>query len=242
MTCKSRTHLQNYLLLTHVHSDVCADNAPMVNKNDAIGWDEWRNLPIEQQMTWKIPITTMLNLTHIRITHSVVLMSEYLQLHGMPIEQEWSNGAWLRETYHEQPNIFSHLKPSLNVIENHWMDPADILRVDFLPGDMKARGNWTSEGGDWERAQRGVWQNNVTTATNGVLHAAVPADRDRKILSWEEARSALDFEIPDWVHDQYDANVTSLKLGQRWDLSSAEKIERVLQVNGWEVLYTYSGA
>lgn len=37
-------------------SDVCAAFAPMVNRGDAIGWGEWRNLPIEKQMGWRIPI------------------------------------------------------------------------------------------------------------------------------------------------------------------------------------------
>lgn len=211
----------------------------MVNKNDAIGWDEWRNLPIEQQMTWKIPITTMFNVTHLRLTHSVILLSDYLRLHNISTDQEGSNGAWLHETYHQQPNIFSGRKPTLNVIKNQWFDPEDILRVDVLPEGMKTRGNWTEEGGDWSRAQRGGWQNNVTTITSRALYAAVPSDRDRQFLSWEEARSALDFDIPE---ERFGTNVTSLKSGSRWDLSSPEQMEKVLQVNGWEVLYTYSGA
>ncbi|KAI0308457.1 hypothetical protein OF83DRAFT_1180803, partial [Amylostereum chailletii] len=49
--------------------DVCADYAPMVNKGDAIGWEEWRTLPIEQQMGWRLPMSLMLNLTHIREKH-----------------------------------------------------------------------------------------------------------------------------------------------------------------------------
>ncbi|KZP31372.1 hypothetical protein FIBSPDRAFT_724960 [Athelia psychrophila] len=222
--------------------EVCADYAPMFNKGDAIGLDEWRDLPIDQQMTWRIPITTMINLTHLRLTHSVILLSDYLRLHNISADQEWSNGQWLRETYHTQPNIFNGRKPTFNVVENQWFDPADVLRVDILPEDMKKRGAWTEEGGDWLRAQTGSWQNNATTITNDALYAAVPSDRDRKILSWEEASTALEFDIPDSVEENFDVDVTSLKLGQRWDLSSAEQIERVLQANGWEVLYTYTGA
>lgn len=229
-------------MLTYLCSEVCADYAPMFNKGDAIGLDEWRDLPIDQQMTWRIPITTMINLTHLRLTHSVILLSDYLRLHNISADQEWSNGQWLRETYHTQPNIFNGRKPTFNVVENQWFDPADVLRVDILPEGMKKRGAWTEEGGDWLRAQTGSWQNNATTITNDALYAAVPSDRDRKILSWEEASTALEFDIPDSVEENFDVDVTSLKLGQRWDLSSAEQIERVLQANGWEVLYTYTGA
>lgn len=213
----------------------------MVNKNDAIGWDEWRDLPIEQQMSWRIPITTMVNVTHLRLTHPVIILSDYLRLHNLSAETEWTNGAWLRTTYHEHPNVFyPDRKPNLHVIENEWYDPDGVIRVDFLPEDMKSRGKWSLEGGDWSRGQPGGWQDNITAVTDRVLHT--PSHSDRPVLSWDEARAALDFEIPEWLEDHYDTNITSLKVGQRWDLSTTEKMERVLQINGWEVLYTYRGA
>lgn len=213
----------------------------MVNKNDAIGWDEWRKLPIEQQMSWKIPMTTMFNVTHLRLTHPVILMSDYLRLHNLSANTEWSNGAWLRTTYHEHANIFPpNRKPNLHVIENEWYDPSGVVRVDFLPEDMKSRGKWSPEGGDWSRGQRGSWQVNVTTMTNRLLRTSLPSGRSA--LTWDEARAILDFEMPVWTEDHYDTDVTSLKVGQRWDLSTTEQMERVLQANGWEVLYTYTGA
>ena len=38
----------------------------MVNKADAIGWDEWRELPYEQQMAFRIPISLVLDLPRLR--------------------------------------------------------------------------------------------------------------------------------------------------------------------------------
>jgi hypothetical protein len=54
----------------------------MVNKGDAIGWGEWRDLPIEQQMGFRIPIAVMLDIPHLRKTHNVITIAEYLRLQG----------------------------------------------------------------------------------------------------------------------------------------------------------------
>lgn len=41
----------DYVLMTiSLYRTVCASYAEMVNRGDAIGWSEWRELPIEQQM------------------------------------------------------------------------------------------------------------------------------------------------------------------------------------------------
>src|SRR5882762_4686690 len=47
-----------------IYSTVCADYTSMVNKGDAVGWDEWRDMPIEKQMGFRIPISVMVNITH----------------------------------------------------------------------------------------------------------------------------------------------------------------------------------
>ncbi|KAG9098381.1 hypothetical protein FRC06_006468 [Ceratobasidium sp. 370] len=107
--------------------NACAAFAPMVNRGDAIGWGEWRNLPIEKQMGWRVPIGVMLDLNHLRKTHSVVTVAEYLELNGMPASTEWSNGAWHRENYQNGGKL------SIHVIPNNEYDPAPMVRVDNLP-------------------------------------------------------------------------------------------------------------
>ena len=99
----------------------------MVNRGDAIGWGEWRNLPIEKQMGWRVPVERMIDLPHLRKTHSVMLVSEYLRLHNIDVKTEWSNGAWHRTDYHQT------VPPtSLSVIPNNEFDPAMVVRVDNL--------------------------------------------------------------------------------------------------------------
>ncbi|EUC66783.1 O-FucT domain protein [Rhizoctonia solani AG-3 Rhs1AP] len=106
---------------------VCASFAPMVNRGDAIGWGEWRNLPIEKQMGWRIPMGVMLDMNHLRKTHSVVTVGEYLELNGMSPEIEWSNGAWHRENYQNGGKL------SLHEIPNNEYDPEPLVRVEMLP-------------------------------------------------------------------------------------------------------------
>ncbi|KAF8679444.1 GDP-fucose protein O-fucosyltransferase [Rhizoctonia solani] len=108
-------------------SQVCASFAPMVNRGDAIGWGEWRNLPIEKQMGWRIPIGVMLDMNHLRKAHPVVTVAEYLQLNGMSPSIEWSNGAWHREMYQNDGKI------SIHEIPNNEYDPKPTVRVEMLP-------------------------------------------------------------------------------------------------------------
>ncbi|QRV76198.1 O-FucT domain protein [Ceratobasidium sp. AG-Ba] len=115
--------------------NACAAFAPMVNRGDAIGWGEWRNLPIEKQMGWRVPVGVMLDLNHLRKTHSVVTVGEYLQLNGMPASTEWSNGAWHRENYQNGGKV------SLHVIPNNEYDPSPMVRVDNLPKHPPGRDN-----------------------------------------------------------------------------------------------------
>ncbi|KAG2120080.1 hypothetical protein BD769DRAFT_1629580 [Suillus cothurnatus] len=95
-------------------NSVCAAYATMVNRGDATGNDEWRQLPIEKQMAWRIPVSLMFNLTHLHT-----------------------------DLYHRGVNIFSdsRVEPSLYVIKNEWYD-AGVIRVDQLPHTMQERGGW----------------------------------------------------------------------------------------------------
>jgi hypothetical protein len=224
----------------------------MVNKGDAVGWEDWRKLPIDEQMGWRIPITTMFNITHLRRTHPVIMISEYLRLHNLSVDMEWSNGAWLRDTYHKHANVFEsnpQKKPSLQVIENWWYDPQGINRVDVLPKDMRARGNWSEKMGDPNNGQGGNWRtNSTTTAASRLLFNAMSTHRS--VLSWEEARAILQTGVNE---ENYGRDVaenstpraeisSTINIAHRWNVSTDDELEKVLRLNGWEVLYTYSGA
>ncbi|KAI9444791.1 hypothetical protein H4582DRAFT_2108601 [Lactarius indigo] len=154
---------------------VCADYAPMVNKGDAIGWNEWRELPFEQQMAFRIPISLMVNITHLRN------------------RQPSTSGFWPRDSYHTHPNVFETNEtktPSLFVIENHWYDPAGTNRVDYIPEAMKRRGNLALHSGT-ENHDGGAeyWPPLEPTEISSLLIAALP--ENRFVLGWNVAKNVL---------------------------------------------------
>ncbi|EIW86739.1 hypothetical protein CONPUDRAFT_78988 [Coniophora puteana RWD-64-598 SS2] len=183
---------------------VCADQAPMVNKGDAIGWDEWRELPEEQQMAWQIPMGEMLNLTHMRKTHPVILTSDYLRLHNMPVSTETSSGYWDRNLYHAPSNGPG---PTLYVAENAWYDPDNVTRVDVLTEDMKTRGAWVS--GRDDEPNSGQWPDAEKTSLQETLDVVL---NDRHALPWDEARSLVQVSSDD------DAAVEDVLTNNGWEV------------------------
>ena len=196
----------------------------MVNKGDAIGWDEWRSLPYEQQMGFRIPISLMLDLPHLRSTHRVITVSEYLRLHGQDPESESSNGIWPRDWYIAHPNVFDSDEtktPMQFVIENHWYDPPGVNRVDFLPQAMKSRGRLEPYLDPETQETAGYWPPEEPTDVSDRLTSALP--EGGAILHWETAKCAL----------------RAARLGPGVDLDDDDVVERILSANGWEVLHTF---
>jgi hypothetical protein len=191
-------------------SEVCAEYAVMVNKNDALGIDEWRELPREQQLGFCIPISVVLDLARLRARGPVITALEYLRLHGQGPEVESTSGSWPQGSYHLYPNVFESnrtKKPSLFVIENHWYDPENTNRVDYIPQEMKRRGNWTED---------------EQTEISKLLRES--ADQRSVVADWEPAKDAL----------------KSFGFGPDVDLDDDSVVEHILNANGWEVLYTFS--
>ncbi|KAK0439354.1 hypothetical protein EV421DRAFT_1713397 [Armillaria borealis] len=120
---------------------VCSDYAPMVNKGDVLGSNEWRGLPINQQMAWVLPINLMINITHLRQSHPVITVSDYLRLHGHDSDSEAPDGQWQRVSYHLTENVLTGKIPELYVIENERFDPPGTVRVD----EMTAREAYVSD-------------------------------------------------------------------------------------------------
>ena len=193
-----------------VRSEACAEYAVMVNKNAALGLDEWRELPMEQQMGFRIPISVVLDLPRLRARGPVITALEYLRLHGQDSEAESTTGLWSRRSYHMYPNVFESnqtKKPSLFVIENRLYDPESTNRVDYIPQEMKGRGNWTED---------------EKTEISNLLHGR--ADQRSIVADWEPAKDAL----------------KASGLGPEVDLDDDAVVENILIANGWEVLYTFS--
>ncbi|KAG1884440.1 hypothetical protein F4604DRAFT_1574879 [Suillus subluteus] len=202
-------------------SSVCAAYATMVNRGDATGKDEWRQLPVEKQMAWRIPVSLMFDLTHLRETHAVITVSDYLRLHNISVDVETTNGRWDTDLYHRGVNIFSDSKvePSLYVIKNEWYD-AGVIRVDQLPQTMRERGGWNITHG-----QVGSWAIAEKTPLSKALHDAMTSGAS--VLDWDTVLVV--------VGDNNDPIETESSS------TSAGGIASALEENGWEVLYTYGG-
>jgi hypothetical protein len=178
-----------------------------------MGRDEWRKLPIEQQMGFRIPISIMLDLPRLRKRYPVILASEYVRLHGLSPDEESTSGVWPRESYHTQANVFESNQtktPSLFVIENHLYDPAGTNRVDYIPEEMKNRRNSSSEQLP-SKISKALW--------NRAKERSFVAD-------WETTKNVLS-------HSGLDPEV---------DLDDDAVVEGILNDNGWEVLYTFDHA
>ncbi|KAH7921544.1 hypothetical protein BV22DRAFT_1019154 [Leucogyrophana mollusca] len=205
-------------------NSVCALYATMVNRGDATGSDEWRNLPIEAQMAWRIPISLMFNMTHVRRTHSVITVSDFLRLHNISDALETSDGHFDTDTYLNGANIFEmeEKRPSLHTIENTWYDPGGVVRVDSLSADMKLRGGWSSKGGDSSRDMPGSWGDIERSPLYVKLEEKL--EGNNMIVDWNTVRDVAKSE------------------GYSSDSSTDDEVEQVVRDNGWAVLYTYDGA
>lgn len=192
----------------------------MVNRGDATGMDEWRQLPIEKQMAWRIPVSVMFNLTHLRETHAVITVSDYLRLHNISADVETTNGSWDTDLYHRGVNIFSDsgVEPSLYILKNGEYD-FGIVRVDQLPQSMRERGGWNTTHG-----QVGSWATTEETPLSKALHDAMTSGAS--LLDWDTVLVV--------VEDNNNSNETESSL--------VSGITGTLEKNGWEVLYTYGGA
>lgn len=154
----------------------------MVNRGDAIGWGEWRDLPIEKQMGWRVPMDTMLDLPHLRKTWPVILVREYLELNGMDPNKEWSNGAWHRTDYLADKPDGS--KFTLFNVKNNVYDPDNVVRVDRLEPLLK----------------KGIREDADTSTIALRLYSTMTSKNSKNVIDFHDARTA----IADLMKDQND--------------------------------------
>ena len=201
-------------------SVVCADHAPMVNLGDATRSDRWG-----EQMGFRIPISVIVNMTHLRDRQPVITASEYLRLHDQNPESESSSGFWPRQSYHTQPNVFETNKtktPSLFVIENHWYDPIGTNRVDYIPEAMRRRGDLDRHPGpDNYDGSTEYWPPLEPTELSSSLAEAMRWQNFA--IAWHTAKKL----------------VKSSHIGREVNLDDDRAIEEILNAHGWEVLHTF---
>lgn len=120
----------------------CAAFAPMVNRGQAVHSTEWDGLPLNKQIAYRIPMQLMLDLPHLRKTHSVVLTSEYLKLNNLSPDLETTNGEFHRQVYlgNKKDKDGNDMRMTLRVVKNDEYDPDRVVRVDHL-GPLASKGN-----------------------------------------------------------------------------------------------------
>ncbi|KAG8923727.1 hypothetical protein FRC02_010958 [Tulasnella sp. 418] len=145
--------------------DVCASYATMVNRNKELDTTEWAELPHDMQMGWKVPLEMMIDIPHLRKTHNVILMKDWLQIYGLdPSVEIGRNGPWWPTVYHN-----TNPPTTLHKIPNHEYDPSGIVRV-----DDKSK------------------LSHVSTDTSSAMDRALWQAMGEKIaLDWSAARSTL---------------------------------------------------
>ncbi|KZV87093.1 hypothetical protein EXIGLDRAFT_652513 [Exidia glandulosa HHB12029] len=154
----------------------CAAFLPMVNRGDALNSDEWRKLPMDQQMAWQVPLELMIDLPKVRRHRNVILVSEYLRLHGLSPHLEASTGRWLRETYHQ-----GEKPPSLFVIKSNEIDPDGVVLVDTHPVSSEQNPPQTTVGAQLQK---------LAKDQNGLDWVSV-----RKVISGDKSDEEVEKEL-----------------------------------------------
>ncbi|TDL17253.1 hypothetical protein BD410DRAFT_843798 [Rickenella mellea] len=236
--------------------EVCSAYADTVNRNEVFNSDEWKSQPLG----WRVPITKMMDVPRLRRSQPVIILSDYLRLHGLPPSLETATGYWDRDKYHSQPSVFADEmtkgnaiggRPSLFVLKNGWYDPTGTVRVDRLPQDLRDRGGWDPRSTDPDNGRVGEW---VDSAKKSPLCASLEAalSENESTLTWDRAKEILLEHIgkrDEYEHDEpvelpEDERIKSAKFSRsrsRWPKTD-QGLERELIRNGWEVVYTYEGA
>jgi hypothetical protein len=194
----------------------------MINRGEAVGSDEWRNLPIDKQMAFHIPISIMLDLPLLRARHPVITLSEYLRLHGLDPEIEASNGQWQKE--HDVFESNRTKTPSLFVVENHLYMPEGTTRVDYIPQAMKDRGNWQPHSMSGSQETAGYWP---------LVDLVVPTDISTRLAEVTQMQGVMDWDTVKLTLGEASELVPEV------DLDDDKALEEVLNANGWEVVHTF---
>ncbi|KAG8961209.1 hypothetical protein FRC03_005673 [Tulasnella sp. 419] len=148
--------------------ELCESFATMVNRGEEMNTYQWNKLPKELQMGWKIPLEIMLDIPHLRKYHKVILLKDWLKIHGLdPAIEMGRNGDWW-------PMLYSRTSPptSIHTISSWEYDPQGVVRVD-----------------DASKLSR------IVTDKPSVMPAKLEnALGDNVALDWEDARRATDVD------------------------------------------------
>ncbi|KAF9510935.1 hypothetical protein BS47DRAFT_1487135 [Hydnum rufescens UP504] len=116
-------------------SHVCAAYFAMVNRGDEVHSDEWRILPMNKQMGWRVPIEIMFDFPLLRAAHPVITVNDYLRLQGLDPVIERHDADWDRDAYQYSVSKTAESRNvSLHRVPNAEYEPFGTTRVDRLKG------------------------------------------------------------------------------------------------------------
>ncbi|KAG8910370.1 hypothetical protein FRC02_007240 [Tulasnella sp. 418] len=128
-----------------------------------------RDLPQELQMGWEIPLEIMLDIPHLRKYHKVILLKDWLKIHGLdPAIEIGRSGDWW-------PKLYSKTDPPtpIHMIPNNEYDPKGIVRVNDMSN-----------------------LSHVSTDISSTIHLTLKNTLgDRLVLDWEEAKKVLNISV-----------------------------------------------
>ncbi|KZT58173.1 hypothetical protein CALCODRAFT_540247 [Calocera cornea HHB12733] len=114
----------------------CAAFAKQVNRGDAVGTDEWRDLPEEDQQAWMMPIGRMMDMDRLKEAGwNLVTGEEFALLEGLG-EWELGNGSFPLHfpapEHAAQDTEPMHIPLTVHHISNYAYEPNNTLRIDRL--------------------------------------------------------------------------------------------------------------
>ncbi|KZO97527.1 hypothetical protein CALVIDRAFT_536116 [Calocera viscosa TUFC12733] len=124
----------------------CAAFATQVNRGDALGTDEWRQLPEEDQQGWMMPIGRMMDMDRLRgMGWNLVTGKEFALLEGLG-PWELSNGSFpmhLPALSAQDNNNGTRSPLTIHHISNYAYEPKNTLRIDhpLPPPPVPPRGS-----------------------------------------------------------------------------------------------------
>ena len=134
-------------------------------------------------MGWRIPIEVMFDIEHLRKTRPVLLVREYLAMHGLDPSLESATGKWEPELYHSGTtrSLGGTNELSIFSVPNEDYDPSHLVLVDMLSQSSSLQ----LFAGAGANADGNLINNSIQWATNNTNSPEARRDaRDTKTQIW----------------------------------------------------------
>ncbi|KAF8316114.1 hypothetical protein DL93DRAFT_2056528 [Clavulina sp. PMI_390] len=132
-----------YARSCNVAQPACAAFASQQIRSEEIGKGDYFYLPEDEQQTWRLPIGLMVDIPHLRRSHSVITVGEYLRYHNKPPTEERLDGHWDKRYLWipaSETNPVGRNLTEVTLLAKDY-EPKEIVRMDALPKGPQADAN-----------------------------------------------------------------------------------------------------